>query len=217
MKSNELYQNVDNEYIYEILHFNNYAAVLVKFPQETSKPTYTVVSKPYIVNDMYISWRNCYDGYSSYAAARRKSEDINNMYNEKNTINTINFCGEQIDKAISGSMKEDYHYDLKSALSKVSETCSKYQIALTCAINIDDTDGRYNKENKEWAADFCKQNGIDKEALRSKSHHCRSHPIIINGFTERLRNDIANTPAQDLYRIPGDDELDLTQDMALHR
>lgn len=217
MKNNELYQNVDNECIYEILHVSKNAAVLLKFPQETVKPIYAVVSKPYIINDMYISWRSCYNGYKSYSAALKKSEDINNMYNEKNTINIINYCGKQMDSCIAASMKEDFHYDLKSALEKLSEKCSKYEIALTCAVNTNDYDGRYSKENKEWAADFCRENGIDKESLKSKIVLCKTHPIIINGFTERLRANIANTPAEELNRISDKNELDLTQDTSIHR
>lgn len=92
-------------------------------------------------------------------------------------------CAAAIDAAISASNYEQYHYDLSAALKTVTKDFGLDRVAWVMAATVQhfDYDGRYSHANKEWARAF----PIPDE--RGRCPVFQSHPIVLDGFTDKVR------------------------------
>lgn len=101
-------------------------------------------------------------------------------------------CAAAIDKAISASNYEQYHYNLSDALSAVTHDFSLDRVAWVVAdvIQANESDGRYSRANKEWAQDCA----VPRE--RTRNFTLKSHPIVLDGFADKVRAARLHTLAQ---------------------
>lgn len=92
-------------------------------------------------------------------------------------------CAAAIDKAIAASNYEQYHYDLSAAFTDVTKEFGLDRVAWVMAATVQhfDYDGRYSRANKEWARTY----PIPNE--RGRCPVFQSHPIVLDGFTDRVR------------------------------
>ena len=91
-------------------------------------------------------------------------------------------CLAAIDKAISASNYEPDHYNLSAALESVTKDYSVDRVAYLMAglIQAHDSDGRYSRTNKAWAQDV--------EVADTRRIVLNSHPILLDGFTNKVRD-----------------------------
>lgn len=92
-------------------------------------------------------------------------------------------CAAAIDKAITASNYELYHYDLSEALNAVTKEFGLDRVAWVVAdvIQASEHDGRYSRANKEWAQDA----SVPREKIRDFT--LRSHPVVLDGFADKVR------------------------------
>ena len=93
-------------------------------------------------------------------------------------------CARAIDKAIADFYKGEYIYDLKSAVQSVITEYGAERTKFVTAVHLrrSDFDGRFSKENKNWAKTL---NITHFEEF--KFIHMKTHSSILDGFTDRLR------------------------------
>lgn len=101
-------------------------------------------------------------------------------------------CAAAIDKAITASNYELYHYDLSEALNAVTKEFGLDRVAWVVAdvIQANESDGRYSRANKEWAQDCA----VPRE--RTRNFTLQSHPIVLDGFADKVRAARLHTLAQ---------------------
>lgn len=92
-------------------------------------------------------------------------------------------CAAAIDKAIDASHHDQYHYDLPTAFKNVAKEFGLDRVAWVMASTVQhfNSDGRYSRTNKEWASAF----PIPDE--RGMCPIFKSHPILLDGFTDEVR------------------------------
>jgi hypothetical protein len=90
-------------------------------------------------------------------------------------------CTRSIDKAVSDSYLGNYSYDLKAAAKAVigEHGFDRVNHVLANVLLNCHYDGRYSRDNKEWARGF----GIVPE----RSIYCDTHPAILDGFIGTVR------------------------------
>lgn len=85
--------------------------------------------------------------------------------------------------------RDGYHYNMKNAVDTLLESHSPEEVSKALAVytlNYRD-DGRISKANIEWA-DKILPDGLEPRAFNSYIFlETRSHPIVINGYTETFR------------------------------
>jgi hypothetical protein len=89
-------------------------------------------------------------------------------------------CGQAIDKAITDSNYELYHYDLKTATKTVIDDFGVDRVSWVLAANINyhDFDGRLSNANKAWAKEF---------DTPKPDYYLKTHLTILDGFADRFR------------------------------
>ena len=114
-------------------------------------------------------------------------------YRESNKINRD--CAAAIDKAISDSNYEPFHYDLNGALEKVTAAYGEKRVAwvMAATVQLHDYDGRYSSANKKWAQDFQipREQHYGENKPRIPYYGTNAHAILIDGFINHLRVQIA--------------------------
>lgn len=125
-------------------------------------------------------------------------ESIENRISLKNTASDI-------DKEISASMHELYHYDLDGAYDKLSLNHSDFDIAQAVALTIHGKswDGRFSDLNKAWADNFIQAYDVKIEEYRD-FFGCDTHPSVLDGFTDVVRMRIANRSIDQTQDIDND-------------
>lgn len=86
-----------------------------------------------------------------------------------------------IDKAVSESNYDTYHYDLKGAAEKVigEYGADRVNAVLANVILTHNYDGRYSGENKAWAQKF--------DIAPDNRVFCNTHPYVLDGFIDKAR------------------------------
>lgn len=90
-------------------------------------------------------------------------------------------CARAIDKAVSESNYDTYHYDLKGAAEKVigEYGIDRVNAVLANVILTHNYDGRYSGENKRWAQEF--------DIAPDNQVFCNTHPYVLDGFIDKAR------------------------------
>ena len=114
-------------------------------------------------------------------------------YRESNKINRD--CAAAVDKAISDSNYEPFHYDLKGALEKVTAAYGKKRVAwvIAAAVQASGNDGRYSAKNKEWVQNIqipLEQRYGGSQA-RPAYYGINAHPTLLDSFINHLREQMA--------------------------
>jgi hypothetical protein len=110
--------------LYEMKKQFYHTAVL----QSQIEHTYFIASKPYITDDGCIEWRNASKS-TNYLNAVKIAKEKEKMYESIENRILLKNTASDIDKEVSASMKELYHYDLDGAYDKLSENHSDFDIA----------------------------------------------------------------------------------------
>lgn len=136
-----------------------------------------------VVDDINISpsenvsiTKTVYKQTLSYA---RENDELD-AYRESSEFN--HECREAIDKAINSSRYDTYHYNLKDAVKAVNEQYGSERVELIMAkvVQSTDYDGRYSRQNKDWAKSFEIPHGM-------KDVYSNTYPCLIDGFIDKLR------------------------------
>jgi hypothetical protein len=110
-------------------------------------------------------------------------------YRESNKIN--HDCAAAIDKAINESNYEPFHYDLKSAMEKVTAAYGEKRVAwvMAATVQLHDYDGRYSPANKRWAQGFQipREQSYGDNKPRIPYYGTNAHATLIDSFITRLR------------------------------
>ncbi|MDE7302686.1 MAG: DUF3849 domain-containing protein, partial [Oscillospiraceae bacterium] len=103
---------------------------------------------------------------------------------EAPTVKPLSVTAE-IDKAISDSNYELYHYDLKKAADTVIEKCGIQRTSKILAdyINFHGYDGRISSQNKAWAQEF-------EPPTNRYGPVFKTHPTVLDGFIDSVRDKI---------------------------
>lgn len=126
-----------------------------------------------------------------YSLEYARQNDETDAYHASASLNRE--CAAAIDAAISASQYEQYHYDLSAAFKNVEKEFGLDRVAWVMAATVQhfDSDRRYSHANKEWARGF---------PIPSERGMCpvfQSHPIVLDGFTDEVRqtriHDLAQT------------------------
>ena len=183
--------------LYELKKQFYHTAVL----QSMTEHTYLIASKPYITDDGCIEWRNA-NVSTNYLNAVKSAKEKDIMYESIENRISLKNTASDIDKEISASMHELYHYDLDEAYDKLSLNHSDFDIAQAVALTIHGKswDGRFSDLNKAWADNFIQAYDVKIEEYRD-FFGCDTHPSVLDGFTDVVRMRIA-------YR-----SIDQTQDI----
>lgn len=91
-------------------------------------------------------------------------------------------CRDAIHTAINESRYDTHFYKMKDAAKQVVDTFGAERVELIMAKIVQgaDWDGRYSRQNKEWAKGF--------EIPQSmKDIYSNTHPILLDGFLDRVR------------------------------
>lgn len=102
-------------------------------------------------------------------------------------------CAAAIDKTITASNYELYHYNLPEALNSVTKEFGLDRVTwvVAAAVQYFDNDGRLSQTNKEWAREF----PIPHE--KGVNFLPRTHLAVFDGFTDDVRearlHDLAQT------------------------
>ncbi|MDL2217898.1 DUF3849 domain-containing protein [Christensenellaceae bacterium OttesenSCG-928-M15] len=91
-------------------------------------------------------------------------------------------CRDAIDAAIRESRYDTHYYKLKDAAEQVIDTYGAERVELIMAkiVQASDWDGRYSRQNKEWAKGFEIPQGM-------KDIYSDTHPCLLDGFLEKVR------------------------------
>lgn len=126
----------------------------------------------------------------SFKMAQERGET--EIYRESATQNRA--CLAAIDKAISASNYEPNHYNLSAALESVIKDYSLDRVAYLMAgfTQAHSYDGRLSHVNKTWAQNFAIED--------AQSIGMNSHPILLDGFIDKVRDaqlqTVMKTPEQ---------------------
>ena len=194
--------------LYEMKKQFYHTAVL----QSQIEHTYFIASKPYITDDGCIEWRNASKS-TNYLNAVKIAKEKEKMYESIENRILLKNTASDIDKEVSASMKELYHYDLDGAYDKLSENHSDFDIAQAVALTIHGKswDGRFSQLNKAWAENFIDANEIRTEEFKD-FFGCDTHPAVLDGFTDVVRKRIANRSIEQLHNTNVVDEYDQSYD-----
>ncbi len=107
-------------------------------------------------------------------------------------------CARAIDAAINASCYERDHYNLELAAMAVIQQYGFNRVNAVLAHNLQrhDSDGRYSRDNKEWAQGF----SLPDEALRYS--YMNAHPILLEDFTKYARRLYSDVDAK-RHLLPG--------------
>jgi hypothetical protein len=113
-----------------------------------------------------------------------------------------NECARSIDKVISESCYEMYHYNLDIAAMKVIHEYGFQRVnaVLKNHLRQHEYDGRYSRANKEWAQRL----GIMETAF--KDTIMNAHPTLIDDFTNHVRGLHEDVEAE-RFALPGQPEI----------
>jgi len=130
--------------------------------------------------------RTAYPHSNDYA----REHDELPAYRESNKINRE--CAAAIDKAISDSNYEPFHYDLKSAMQKVTAEYGQKRVAWVLAAVVQDAadyDVRYSPQNREWARSFPipVEQRYGNPRPRLPYYGTNAHPTLVDSFINYLR------------------------------
>ena len=123
--------------------------------------------------------------YKQPVAYAREHGELD-QWRQNNNLNKD--CAKAIDKAVSNSNYEPFHYDLKNAAKTVIAEYGAERVNLVLASVIQDQsyDGRYSHANKEWAKTF--------EVPENKVY-LQSHPVLVDGFADKARQVALEKPS----------------------
>jgi len=118
------------------------------------------------------------------------------VYRESNKLNEQ--CAAAIGKAINDSNYKPFHYDLKTAMEKVTAEYGEKRVSWVMAAMVQrhDYDGRYTPSNKRWAQGF----DIPREQEYGGKplipyYGNKAHATLIDGFITRLREHMERKPS----------------------
>lgn len=91
-------------------------------------------------------------------------------------------CRNAIDKAINDSQYDTNHYKMKDAVKQVVDEYGSERVELLMAKIVQgaDWDGRYSRQNKEWAKGFDVPESM-------KDIYSNTHPCLLDGFLNKVR------------------------------
>jgi hypothetical protein len=91
-------------------------------------------------------------------------------------------CRNAIDNAITESRYDTNFYKMKDAVKEVVDTYGSERVELIMAKFVQgaDWDGRYSRQNKEWASGFEIPQSV-------KDIYSNTHPCLLDGFLDKLR------------------------------
>lgn len=131
-----------------------------------------------------------------HSADHARENDELPAYRKSNKLNRE--CAAAIDKAISDSNYEPFHYDLKSAMQKATKMYGEKRVAwvLAAVIQAQHYDGRYSRQNQEWARSFPLpyEQHYGNSQPRPPYYGGNAHPTLLDGFITYLRNYIDRVP-----------------------
>ena len=135
---------------------------------EESAPT--VPDEPTVINQAV---------YMESLSHARDASEIDS-YNESRSLNAE--CCAAINAAINEARYDTNFYNMKDAVKSVVDTYGAERVELLMAKIVQDSDwdGRYSRQNKDWAKDFEVPQGI-------KDVYSNTHPCLLDGFLTRLR------------------------------
>lgn len=96
--------------------------------------------------------------------------------------NLNNDCRNAIDTAINESRYDTHFYKMKEAVKQVVDEYGSERVELLMAKIVQgaDWDGRYSRQNKEWAKGFDVPPSM-------KDIYSNTHPILLDGFLNKVR------------------------------
>jgi len=112
-------------------------------------------------------------------AAERKGETELFHWNERMNRR----CLGAIDAAITASNYEPDHYDVTSAAKFILGIygADRVNMVLASVVRENPSDRRYDHRNREWAR------GIPEPARRDVDLFAQTHPYLLNGFIDQIR------------------------------
>jgi hypothetical protein len=118
---------------------------------------------------------------ASLAEARENGEL--EAYRESDRLNHA--CAESMKQAIYDSHSGNNHYDLPAALKSVTGEygTERVHVVLAHTVMNKDYDGRFSRENKEWA----KSVPLPQLTNQNPYYGCEAHPALLDGFINRVR------------------------------
>ncbi|MDR2514742.1 MAG: DUF3849 domain-containing protein [Christensenellaceae bacterium] len=121
------------------------------------------------------------------------------LYQENRDRNA--YCAQAIDTEISASYYETYHYNLELAAMAVIQEYGFARVNAVLAHNLQqhEYDGRYSRDNKEWAA------GLDLPEGAFDYAYMKAHPILLEDFTKHARKLYEELGAE-RFALPGREE-----------
>lgn len=130
----------------------------------------------------------------SFEAANERSEV--SLYHENRDRNA--YCAQAIDNKINASRFATYRYNLElAAMSVIQEHgFSRVNAVLAHNLQVHKQDGRYSRDNKEWAAGFALPDGAFDYA------YLKAHPILLEDFTKYSRRLYEDVGAE-RFALPG--------------
>ena len=134
--------------------------------------------------------------YSFEEATERQEASY---FNENRDHNAI--CAQAIDSEINASRFETNRYNLKLAAMSVIQEHGFARVNAVLAHNLQkhDFDGRYSRDNKEWATGFTLPDGALDYA------YLQAHPILLEDFTKYTRKLYEELGAE-RFALPGREE-----------
>lgn len=111
------------------------------------------------------------------------------------------YCAQAIDSEINASCFETHRYNLELAAMSVTQEYGFSRVIAVLAHNLQrhEHDGRYSRDNKEWAAGQTLPDGAFDYA------HLNAHPILVEDFTKYVRKLYEELGAE-RFALPGREE-----------
>jgi hypothetical protein len=118
------------------------------------------------------------------------------FYHENRDLNA--YCAQAIDSEINASCFETYRYNLELAAMSVIQEYGFPRVNAVLAHNLQrhESDGRYSRDNKEWAAEFALPGGAFDYA------YLKAHPILLEDFTNYTRK-LYEAVGAERFTLPG--------------
>lgn len=118
-----------------------------------------------------------------YRESLTYARDQNELDKYHGDVNLNMECLNAIDTAIRESRYKTYHYSMKDAVQQVADTYGAERVELIMAKVVQDADwdGRYSRQNKDWAKGFEIPKSMDKV-------YSNTHPVLLDGFLTKLRD-----------------------------
>jgi len=121
--------------------------------------------------------------YMASVEVARQSDELT-TWRESWRLNEA--CAKGIQKAVNDSHNGQYSYNLPAALKAVTEEFGAERVHIVLANTVDymDYDGRFSRDNKQWAA------GVQLPELSKEQRAafvCAAHPAILDGFVNTVR------------------------------